>query len=35
MTVLVTDGPPAGWTVLAGAERLLETSPTEDMATDG
>ena len=35
VVVLVTDGPPAGWTVLAGSESHLETSLTEDMATDG
>ena len=35
MTVLVSDVPPRGWTVLPSVETPLETSPTEDMATDG
>ena len=35
MIVLVSDPPPAGWTMLPVGETLLDTPPTEDVAADG
>ena len=35
MVVLLSDGPPAGWTMLPTLKTLLETSLTEDVAADG
>ena len=35
MIVLVSDPPPAGWTMLPSGETELDTPPTEDVAADG
>ena len=35
MIVLVSNPPPAGWTLLPSDDTLLDTPPTEDVAADG
>ena len=35
MIVLVSNPPPAGWTLLPSDDTLLDTPPTEGVAADG